>query len=55
MAVMDLYRSLTDEQQARLKACQSPAEMKTVIKEEGIVLTDEHMEAICGYGWNPSY
>ena len=52
MAVMDLYRSLTDEQQARLRACQSLAEMQTVIKEEGIVLTEEHMEAICGYGWN---
>lgn len=51
MAVMDLYRSLTDKQQARLRNCQSLAEMQTVIKEEGIVLTDEHIEAIYGYGW----
>ena len=52
MAVMDLFRSLTEKQQARLRNCQSLAEMQTVIKEEGIVLTEEHMEAICGYGWN---
>ena len=52
MAVMDLFRSLTEEQQARLRSCMSLAQMQTVIKEEGIVLTQEHLEAIYGYSWN---
>ena len=48
MAVMDLYNSLTDEQQERLRSCASLAEMYAVIKEEDIVLTEDHWEAIYG-------
>ena len=43
---MDLYRSLTDEQQERLRSCASLAEMHAVIKEEDIVLTEDYWEAI---------
>ena len=46
MAVMDVYCSLTEEQQARLRACQSMAEMGALIRAEGIALTEEHLEAI---------
>ena len=48
MAVMDLYRSLTEEQQARLRACRSLPELEAVIRAEGIALTEEHLEAIYG-------
>ena len=48
MAVMDVYRSLTEEQQARLCACQSLPELGAVIRAEGIALTEDHLEAIYG-------
>ena len=52
MAVMDVFRALTEEQQERLRACRTLPEMGAVIKAEGIALTAEHLEAIYGlYGF----
>ena len=48
MAVMDVFRSLTEEQRARLRACQSMAEMWALIRAESIALTEDHLEAIYG-------
>ena len=38
------------ELQEKLKACKTPDELVALAKDEGVVLTDEQIEAISG-GW----
>lgn len=48
MAIQDVYKNLTDQQKAKIKACKDQKEILRLISEEGIELTDEQMEAIAG-------
>ena len=44
------YQDLTDEQKAKMAACETPDEMLALAREEGIELTDEQLEQVEG-GW----
>ena len=48
MSKKDLLNGLSDEQIAKIKACKSQEEILALAKEEGIVLTDEQLEAVSG-------
>ena len=46
---------LTDEQKAKLKSCKDSAELKSMLNELGLELTDEELEAAAGgedKGWS---
>ena len=45
------YKDLTDEQRARIAACDSPDELLALAKAEGYELSDEDLEMVSG-GWN---
>ena len=47
---MKLYE-LSEELQAKVKACQTPEEMLAVAKEEGYELSEEQLDAIAGGGF----
>ena len=44
------FKDLTSEQQAKVKACKSGDELIALLKEEGVELTDEQLEAVAGGG-----
>ena len=44
----ELLEGLTEEQIKRIKDCKNPDEIIALAKEEGIELTDEHLEVING-------
>ena len=46
----ELLKGLTEKQVAKINACKGQEEILKVLKEEGIELTDEQLEAISG-GW----
>lgn len=46
------YNDLTDEQKAKAIACETPAELVALAREEGVELTDEQLEAVAGGSWN---
>ena len=46
----DLLKGLSEEQIAKVKACKNPDELLALAKAEGIVLTDEQLEAVSGGG-----
>ena len=46
----ELLKGLTEEQIAKIKACESQEEILKLAKEEGIELTDEQLEAVSGGG-----
>ena len=41
----------SEELQAKVKACQTPEELRNVAKEEGLELTDQQLDAIAGGGF----
>ena len=47
---MDFENLKNPELQEKLKACETPDELVALVKEEGMELTDEQIEAISG-GW----
>jgi len=44
----DLYKGLTEEQIAKVKACKNQEELLQFAKDEGIELTEEQLEVING-------
>ena len=44
----DLFKGLSEEQIAKVKACKSQEELLKLAKEEGIELNDEQLEAVSG-------
>ena len=44
----ELLKGLTEEQIAKVKACNTTEEMLKLAKEEGIELTEEQLEAVAG-------
>ena len=50
MSLESIYEGLTDEQKERARACKTPEDMLALVKETGIVLTDEEVEAVSGGG-----
>ena len=46
----ELLKGLTKEQIEKVKACKSQEELLALAKAEGIVLTDEQLEAVSGGG-----
>jgi hypothetical protein len=44
----ELFKGLTEEQVAKIKACKSQEEVLKVAKEEGVELNDEQLEAVSG-------
>lgn len=44
----ELFKGLTEEQIAKVKACKNTEEILALAKEEGIELTDEQLEAVSG-------
>lgn len=44
----ELFKGLSEEQIAKIKACKSQEEILAVAKEEGIELNDEQLEAVSG-------
>ena len=44
----DLFKGLTDEQIAKVKACHNGEELLALAKQEDVELTDEQLEAING-------
>lgn len=44
----ELLKGLSDEQIAKVKACNSQEELLKLAKDEGIELTDEQLEAVSG-------
>ena len=46
----ELLKGLTEEQIAKVKACNNSDELLTLAKAEGIELTDEQLTAISGGG-----
>ena len=44
----DLFKGLTEEQIAKVKACKNSEELLALAKREGIELTDEQLEAVSG-------
>ena len=49
----DLFKGLTDEQIAMVKACKDQKELLSLAKKEGIELTDEQLEAVSGGSCSP--
>ena len=43
-----LFKGLTEEQIAKVKACKSNEELLKMAKEEGIELSEEQLEAVSG-------
>lgn len=48
MAALDVYRSLSEEQKSRLKACSTPAQLRAFIQAENIAITPDQLEAFAG-------
>ena len=46
----ELLKGLTDEQIKKVEDCKSSEEILALAKEEGVVLTDEQLEAVSGGG-----
>ena len=46
MAVMEIYRSLSEDQKQRIQECKSVAEILTVAKSENIHFSDDDLEAL---------
>ena len=46
---MDL-NALTAEQRAKAKACTTAEELKALVAEEGLELTDDQLDAVAGGG-----
>ena len=44
----ELLKGLTDEQIAKVKACDNPADLLQLAKDEGVELTDEQLGAVSG-------
>ena len=44
----ELLEGLTDEQIAKVKACDGPEEMLAIAKEEGVELNEDQLEAVSG-------
>ena len=44
----ELFKGLTEEQIAKIKACKNQEEMLALAKQEGVELTDEQLEAVSG-------
>jgi bacteriocin-like protein len=42
------FKDLTPEQQAKAKACKTPADILALAKAEGYELSDEELEAVSG-------
>ena len=42
----ELLKGLTEEQIAKVKACKNQEEVLALVREEGIELTDEQLEAV---------
>ena len=49
----ELFKGLTDEQIAKVKACKNQEEILKLAKEEGIELTDEQLTAVSGGSCTP--
>ena len=50
----ELLKGLTEEQIAKVKACKSQEELLALVKQEGIELSDEQLEAVNGGGCSSS-
>ena len=46
----ELLKGLTEEQNARVKACKTQDELLKLAKDEGVELTSEQIEAVSGGG-----
>ena len=44
----ELLKGLSEEQIAKVKACQNSEDLLVLAKEEGVELTDEQLEAVSG-------
>jgi len=44
----ELFKGLTDEQIAKIKACKTTEEVLQFVKDEGIELTDEQLQVVSG-------
>ena len=51
----ELLKGLTEQQIAKLKACKNQEEILAAVKEEGIELTEEQLEAVSGGGCGDIY
>lgn len=50
----ELLKGLSEEQIAKIKACQNNEEIMALAKQEGIELSDEQLEAVSGGGCSGS-
>lgn len=50
-----LFKGLTEEQIAKVKACKSHEELLALAKEEGVELTNEQIEEVSGGGCFSSF
>ena len=48
--INELLKGLTEEQIAKVKACNGPGELLKLAKEEGVELTAEQLSAVSGGG-----
>lgn len=44
------FDKLTEEQEAKARACKTPEEVLALAKEEGYELSDDELEAVAGGG-----
>ena len=47
----ELLKGLTEEQIAKVKACDNASDLLALAKDEGVELTPEQLEAVNGGGW----
>ncbi len=46
--IRELFKSLTDEQKEKIKACKTPEEVVDLIQNEGFELPDDALDLISG-------
>ena len=51
----ELFKGLSEEQIAKVRACKNHEELLALAKEEGIELTDEQLTAVTGGSCLPSF
>jgi len=49
------FDNLTDEQKAKVRACNTPEEMLALAREEGYELSDDDLESVSGGSWGSGF